>query len=72
MHLDGYGKKNAALSCLEAISIGETVQIQSSRFGGTTRLRNAINYFTRKHPGLRFSTRSGFPEKDIIYVKRIS
>lgn len=72
MYLDKYGKKNAALSGLAAISVGETVAINSRKFGGVVSLRNAINYFMRNHEGMRFSTKSGFPDKETIYVKRIS
>lgn len=72
MSLDEYGKKNAALAGLEMIAIGETVTINAKKFGGIVSLRNSINYFTRCHSGIRFSTKSGFPDKETIYVKRIS
>lgn len=72
MSLDEYGKKNAALSSLETVSVGEAVAIDSKKFGGIVSLRNAINYFTRRHPGFRFTTKSCFPDVDTVYVKRIS
>lgn len=72
MSLDEYGKKNAALTGLNSLSVGETITINAKKFGGPVSLRNAINYFTRKHKGKRFSTKSGYPDKDTIYVKRIS
>lgn len=72
MKLDKYGKKNAALSGLSAVSVGETVMIDSKRFGGIASLRNALNYFMRRNEGMKFSTKVGYPDKDMVYVKRIS
>lgn len=72
MKLDKYGKKNAALSGLSVVSVGETVMIDLKSFGGITSLRNALNYFMRRNEGMKFSTKVGYPDKDMVYVKRIS
>lgn len=72
MKLNKYGKKNAALSGLSVVSVGETVVINSKSFGGITSLRNALNYFMRRNEGVKFSTKVGYPDKDMVYVKRIS
>lgn len=72
MQLDKYGKKNAALSGLSIVSIGETVVINAKMFGGISNLRNALNYFMRRNEGMKFSTKVGYPDKDMVYVKRIS
>lgn len=72
MYLDKYGKKNAAISGLSVVSIGETVVIDSRKFGGLSKFRNALNYFMRRNEGMKFSTKVGYPDKDMVYVKRIS
>jgi hypothetical protein len=72
VYLDKYGKKNAALSSLSAIAVGEMVTYDARKFGGVVSLRNAINYFMRRNPDLKFSTKAGYPDKETIYVKRIS
>lgn len=72
MYLDKYGKKNAALSGLSVVSIGEIVVIDSRKFGGLSKFRNALNYFMRRNEGMKFSTKVGYPDKDMVYVKRIS
>lgn len=46
--------------------------INSKRFGGIANLRNALNYFMRRNEGMKFSTKVGYPDKDMVYVKRIS